>query len=116
MRHTPYLNSIGVVFKEDVPDYAVNIIDNALAIINARIEWGEYEGKKRKPCPEQPLLLSGQPIGQYHCPMCGMMVMAGMPHLSPAAPKNQDIRYPLDDFEIEYGYPWPPGYEGEDAA
>jgi hypothetical protein len=23
---------------------------------------------------------SGEPIGMYHCPYCGVMVVAGMPH------------------------------------
>jgi hypothetical protein len=31
-------------------------------------------------CPEKPEELIGQPIGQYHCPDCGTMVMAGMEH------------------------------------
>lgn len=31
--------------------------------------------------PLDPLALVGQPIGQYHCPYCGSMVMAGVPHL-----------------------------------
>ena len=31
-------------------------------------------------CSEDPALLTGQPIGQYHCPLCGMMVVAGFPH------------------------------------
>ena len=31
-------------------------------------------------CAEKPELLLGQPIGQYHCPDCGAMVMAGMKH------------------------------------
>jgi hypothetical protein len=31
-------------------------------------------------CDEKPELLKGQPIGQYHCPNCGAMVLAGMPH------------------------------------
>lgn len=35
------------------------------------------------PCrfPLDPLILWGQPIGQYHCPHCGSMVLAGIPHL-----------------------------------
>lgn len=111
VRYTPYLDRIGVKFKDDVPDHAVNVIDSALAIIEAGVEWGEYHGKKRKPCPENPVLLAGCPIGQYHCPYCGMMVLAAIPHLSPAAPKDQDPRYWLDDYEDEYGCPWPPGYE-----
>lgn len=34
-------------------------------------------------CPEKPERLLGQPIGQYHCPVCGMMVLAGMKHPEP---------------------------------
>lgn len=31
-------------------------------------------------CQEKPELLAGKPIGQYHCPDCGAMVLAGMKH------------------------------------
>lgn len=31
-------------------------------------------------CQEKPELLKGMPIGQYHCPDCGAMVIAGMSH------------------------------------
>lgn len=31
-------------------------------------------------CNEKPEELIGQPIGQYHCPDCGEMVLAGFPH------------------------------------
>ena len=31
-------------------------------------------------CDEKPEQLSGQPVGQYHCPDCGAMVVAGLPH------------------------------------
>lgn len=33
-------------------------------------------------CQEKPELLLGQPIGMYHCPDCGAMVMAGVKHPS----------------------------------
>ena len=33
-------------------------------------------------CSEKPESLIGQPIGQYHCPDCGAMVIAGCPHPS----------------------------------
>lgn len=33
------------------------------------------------PCTEHPELLLGQPIGTYHCPACGQMQLAGLPHL-----------------------------------
>jgi hypothetical protein len=31
-------------------------------------------------CDEHPETLKGHPIGQYHCPDCGAMVLAGWPH------------------------------------
>lgn len=31
-------------------------------------------------CSEDPVKLTGQPIGMYHCPECGTMVLAGLPH------------------------------------
>lgn len=111
MRYTPYLDSMGITFKNDVPDDVVNIIDNLLKRVNAQIDWGSYDGRKRKPCPEQPLLLTGMPIGQYHCPVCGIMLLAAMPHLSPNAPENAPPEYPDGHYEDEYGRPWPPGYE-----
>lgn len=101
MRYTPYLDSLGITFRDNIPDHVVNIIDNLLERINATIDWGSCEGKKRKPCPEQPLLLTGQPIGQYHCPGCGMMILAAMPHLDP------------ENYEEEYGQEWLPGYEDD---
>lgn len=75
-------------------------------------DWGEFEGQKRLPCPEDPVKLLGQPIGMYHCPHCGIMVIAGLPHTSPNATDEQKNHplYPLDDYEVEYGQPWPAGY------
>lgn len=63
-------------------------------------KWGEHNGRKRNPCPEQPERLLGQPIGMYHCPYCGAMQMAGMPHLPTE-----------DDYELMTGDDWPAGYE-----
>jgi hypothetical protein len=31
-------------------------------------------------CPHDPRELAGAPIGMYHCPECGEMVLAGLPH------------------------------------
>lgn len=75
-------------------------------------DWGEFKGKKRLPCSENPVVLLGMPIGMYHCPDCGMMVIAGWPHLSPGATEEQKNHplYALDDYEDEYGQSWPPGY------
>jgi hypothetical protein len=112
VRHTPFLDAKGITFKETVPDSITTILDSALHAIENLIDWGEYEGKKRLPCPEQSVMLAGAPLGQYHCPFCGMMILAGMPHFEPGATPEQKThpQYPLDDYEVEYGRPWPPGY------
>lgn len=33
------------------------------------------------PWPWDPPQLAGAPLGQYHCPYCGAMVMAGVDHI-----------------------------------
>lgn len=33
------------------------------------------------PWPWEPQQLVGAPLGQYHCPYCGEMVIAGIPHV-----------------------------------
>lgn len=32
------------------------------------------------PCQEKPELLKGEAIGMYHCPDCGAMLLACVPH------------------------------------
>lgn len=32
-------------------------------------------------CTYDPRTLAGQPIGQFHCPECGVMQIAGLPHI-----------------------------------
>jgi hypothetical protein len=39
------------------------------------------ESGERCPWPWEPQQLGGAPMGQYHCPYCGAMVVAGIPHL-----------------------------------
>lgn len=39
------------------------------------------ENGERCPWPWDPQQLLGAPIGQYHCPYCGAMVVAGISHL-----------------------------------
>lgn len=34
----------------------------------------------KAPCPYDPRELAGAPIGQYHCPVCGKVVIAGLAH------------------------------------
>jgi hypothetical protein len=31
-------------------------------------------------CPYDPREMTGKPIGMFHCPVCGQMVIAGMEH------------------------------------
>lgn len=50
---------------------------------------------ERCPWPWEPQQLVGAPLGQYHCPWCGAMVVAGMPHVDyadaePPAPAPSD--------------------------
>lgn len=38
------------------------------------------ESGERCPWPWDPQQLAGAPMGQYHCPYCGAMCIAGVPH------------------------------------
>ena len=38
------------------------------------------EEGERCPWPWEPQQLIGVPMGQYHCPYCGAMCVAGVPH------------------------------------
>jgi hypothetical protein len=72
--------------------------------------WGTIDGRKRLPCPEDPRKLLGAPIGQYHCPVCGMMCVAGVAHPSPDEPVGPEDPEATIAYEIVYNKPWPPGY------
>lgn len=41
-----------------------------------------------KPCTYDPMLMIGTPTGMFHCPGCGEMVIAGMPHPLPIEPSD----------------------------
>lgn len=85
------------------------------------VDWGEYQGKKRRPCPELPELLLGLPIGQYHCPYCGVMCLAGIAHMMPdevdvVEHDGDDLVVPTPAlYENFTGQEWPPGYIKEDT-
>jgi hypothetical protein len=55
MRVEPFLGVCGRCYEEDVELYDAD-------------------------CEEDPRDLLGQPIGMYHCPDCGTMVLAGITH------------------------------------
>ena len=42
--------------------------------------YDEVDELVAAPCAEKPEALAGAPIGMYHCPDCGAMVLAGVPH------------------------------------
>jgi len=44
------------------------------------------------PWPWDPQQLVGPPLGQYHCPYCGSMVVAGLPHPDYAALYSPDCQ------------------------
>jgi len=62
------------------------------------------DGRVRLPCPEDPLMLKSAPLGMYHCPVCGEMQVAGLPH-----------GVPDEDYEGMTGMEWPAGYVGPAA-
>jgi len=47
-------------------------------------------------CAEKPEKLIGQPIGQYHCPDCGAMVMADVEHFK-VCKKCSERKHPAFD-------------------
>ena len=42
--------------------------------------FAQLVAQARRACPHDPRALAGKPIGMYHCPDCGDMVIAGLPH------------------------------------
>jgi len=54
------------------------------------------ENGERCPWPWEPQQLVGAPLGQYRCPYCMAMVMAGMPHLD-YAPEERTLT--IDNFD-----------------
>jgi hypothetical protein len=65
------------------------------------IEAPVNEMGERCPWPWEPQQLVGVPLGQYHCPYCGAMCIAGIPHVDyrdDAEPK----RLPTSDIPPEH--------------
>lgn len=50
-----------------------------------------------KPCPHDPKKRLGSPIGMYHCPVCGEMVVAGYDHPL----HNMECPYYLNEMELD---------------
>lgn len=64
-------------WSEIAPEDAMKINLAERLDIDAPVnEMGE-----RCPWPWEPQQMVGVPLGQYHCPYCGAMVIAGVPHI-----------------------------------
>lgn len=61
------------ITPKDAADIDLDMRPDITAPLN---ELGE-----RCPWPWDPQQRAGQPMGQYHCPYCGAMVLAGVEHL-----------------------------------
>lgn len=63
-----------------------------------------------KYCLEKPERLAGQPIGQYHCPYCGNMLIAGTPSndlmcgLRPVVVENAEVVEENDIYFLSVTY------------
>jgi hypothetical protein len=55
---------------------AINLLDASGAGIQPPLN----ENGEPCPWPWEPQQLKGAPMGQYHCPYCGAMCLAGVPH------------------------------------
>ncbi len=53
---------------------------------------GDYAYSRAR-CKYDPVKLLGQPIGQFHCPECGEMQIAGIPHLPPEDEWDDEVPY-----------------------
>lgn len=67
------------VWSEIAPDVAVTRFPDGALGRGVTLPFNEMG--EECPWPWEPQQLVGAPLGQYHCPYCGAMVMAGMPHL-----------------------------------
>lgn len=48
--------------------------------MSEELEHEDSLPKVFNPCTYDPLPLKGKPIGMFHCPLCGEMILAGIEH------------------------------------
>lgn len=64
------------------PEQALTEFENITdGMLDSDVDLPLNENGEPCPWPYDPQQLVGAPLGQYHCPYCGAMVLAGMPHL-----------------------------------
>lgn len=74
----------GYVDALDILEKGYHIVERALKQTDARgtiILLRIYRDADFE-CVEHPEMFLGAPMGQYHCPVCSEMLMAGMPHFT----------------------------------
>lgn len=59
--------------------------------------YDEVEETFAPTCAEKPEELLGEPIGMYHCPDCGAMVIAGVPHPELCKPCLEGVHPAFDN-------------------
>ena len=60
------------------------------------------EKGNRFQCPHDPKEYGkGLPLGMYHCPICGVMVVAGVPHPEVVRYSNGEINYYFEEEELD---------------
>lgn len=63
-----------------IDDSGIDGIDDNMVICGRCLRECMVMDMVEAPCKEDPAKLLGQPIGMYHCPECGSMLVAGIPH------------------------------------
>lgn len=53
-------------------------------------------------CDYDPKVLTGAPIGQFHCPKCGDMVIAGLAHYPPSTINEALLKKILADSDAKW--------------
>lgn len=64
-------------WRDITPEAAATLTPEELAQLDLPLN----EAGEPCPWPWEPQQLVGAPLGQYHCPYCGAMVIAGITHL-----------------------------------
>jgi hypothetical protein len=63
-------------------------------------------GAKMAKCPYDPKEMKGAPIGMFHCPVCGEMVLAGVEHpdysILDDKDKDEDEDNPAPNYVLDH--------------
>lgn len=62
-------------------------------------DWNAVKSVKFWICPHDPNSMCGKPIGQYHCPVCGAMVVACCEHPPMVLINEYHLEYDGEEFD-----------------